>query len=115
METLQQFQPDYIISWDFSYKDAPCVSVCRLERGETGTRIEAKIIGSSYKTSGCVSLRQVIEDCERREREETERSERLNQRIKKASEAFANVADSAKKATEALKENLTQAVKEAKQ
>lgn len=52
------FQDDYIISWDVSDKDYPCISISRL-RGEAG-KLVCDVLGQSYATSGVVSVRQLL-------------------------------------------------------
>ena len=69
---LLQFQPDYLISWDFSDKDLPVVVVCRMR--QDGTNVTADYIGRSHESAGCFSLRQVLEDYETRQREEEKRA-----------------------------------------
>jgi hypothetical protein len=70
--TLQQYQPDYLISWDFNEEnDAPCVCVSRVRRD--GTKVTADVLGVSFEKCGCVSLRQVLERFETQQREEAER------------------------------------------
>ena len=72
---LLQFQTDYLISWDFSQSDAPCVSLVRLDKD--GTRVIGESLGISFEKSGCVSLRQMVEEYEYRKRAEAERKKDL--------------------------------------
>lgn len=95
-EHLPQFQPDFIISWDHSGKDAPCLVVSRLRKD--GARVVADVIGHTFAASGCISLRQVLEEFEKREREEAERAKRLGEGLKKAADAFAKYAGPAAEA-----------------
>lgn len=74
-DKLLQFQPDYLVSWDFSDKDLPVVVVCRMRKD--GTHVVADYIGRSVSRSGCFSLRQVLEDYEARQREEEKRRKEL--------------------------------------
>lgn len=71
--TMPLFSPDYIISWDFSASDFPCVSVSKLKRDKKGGHIEAEVLGVSHKKCGCISLRQVIEDYEAKKRADEKR------------------------------------------
>lgn len=62
---MRNFETDYLISWDFNDKDCPCVNIAVMHIDEKdGTRIVADVLGSSYKKSGVVSLRQLIADFE---------------------------------------------------
>lgn len=83
-DNLKQYQPDYIISWDFSGKDLPCVVISRLRKD--GSTIVADVIGVTHKADGCVSLRQVIEDYENRQREEEKRATARAELLKKFTE-----------------------------
>lgn len=78
---LNQYQPDYLISWDFSNKDLPCVVISRLRKD--GATIVADIIGRTHDNTGCVSLRQVLEDYENRQREEEKRAAARAEQIRK--------------------------------
>lgn len=64
-----QFQPDYIISWDFSNKDLPVVSVSRLRSDEKATNLIIDVLDMSYDTTGVCSVRQLVEKFEQKERE----------------------------------------------
>ena len=70
---LPQFQTDYIISWDVSDKDCPCLSVAMLRRDEKGSRLEIEFLGNSYDKTGAVSLRQLLEQHFNLKRAEQER------------------------------------------
>lgn len=62
---MRNFETDYLISWDFNDKDCPCVNIAVMHIDEKdGTRIVADALGSSYKKSGVVSLRQLVADFE---------------------------------------------------
>lgn len=74
MRKTRQFQTDYLISWDFSEHDLPYVNIMRLER--EGSQVVGRVIGTLFDRSGCVSLRQLIEDFEWQEREESEKARR---------------------------------------
>lgn len=83
--TLLQFQTDYIISWDFSKDDAPCVAVGQLRRNEENKLI-MDLIGTNFEKAGCISLRQAIENYEEEKRREAERmkdAEALRKTFKK--------------------------------
>ena len=71
MDTLTNFERDFIISWDFSDHDLPCVSIVALTRDpKCDTRIVAEHIGSAYTKTGVVSLRQLIDIFKDRKRYE---------------------------------------------
>ena len=108
-DTLQLFEIDYIIGWDFSDKDLPAVYVTRLRRD--GCQVLAEVIGGAHTKVGCISLRQVLEDYETCQREEKERAQRLKDSLRAASENFAKMAASATDAADAMR-NLDDAVKE---
>ena len=55
---MRCFRDDYIISWDVSDKDYPCISVSRL-REENG-KLVCDVLGQSYAASGVVSIRQLL-------------------------------------------------------
>jgi len=57
---MMLFLDDFILSWDFSEKDCPCVTVSRLRSGGKGTRLEVDVLGSSYEKCGVVSVRQLL-------------------------------------------------------
>ncbi len=80
-DKLPLFQTDYLISWDFSDKDLPCVVVSRLRKD--GAAIVADVIGRTHESAGCVSLRQILEDYETRQREEEKRAEARKELLKK--------------------------------
>ncbi len=63
-----EFQTDYIFAWDFSDKDAPVVSAARL-RAE-GKHLVYDVIGVVSKECGVISLRQVLDEYERKQLEE---------------------------------------------
>lgn len=67
---LRLFQTDYIISWDFSNADDPCVQVAQLSRQKESQRLSLDLIGRSYAKAGCVSLRQAISDYDENKRNE---------------------------------------------
>lgn len=80
---MPQYQPDYIISWDFSKPDHPCIVVSLMERDTKDvTLIKGKLLGVSYKTSGVISLRQIIEHQKEEERREKERREKAAEILK---------------------------------
>ena len=102
-DKLPQFQPDYLISWDFSDKDLPCVVVSRL-RLDDGATVVSDLIGRSHVSAGCISLRQVLEEYEDRQREEEKRAQKLRDCMREAGEAFAKAAASTEKVTAAIKD-----------
>lgn len=63
---MPQFMPDFIISWDSSDKDYTCVCIAQIKKD--GTKIISELIGISHEKSGCVSLRQILEEHENRKR-----------------------------------------------
>lgn len=71
-DQLPQFQTDFLISWDYGEKDYPCLAVTRLRKD--GCSIAADVIGCTHASSGCISIRQVLEEFENREREEADRA-----------------------------------------
>lgn len=77
MRNMTQFQADYLISWDFSETDEPCITVTLLERD--GTRVIGNVIGSSTKKSGVVSLHQIATEHFYLKREELEQKKRLEE------------------------------------
>ena len=80
-DQLKQYQPDYLISWDFSSKDLPCVAISRIRKD--GATIVADIIGRTHDNAGCVSLRQVLDEFENRQREEEKRAAEIAELLKK--------------------------------
>lgn len=70
---LPQYKPDYIISWDFSDTDCPCVSVSRIQKEERGAVCD--VLGVSFEKNGVISLRQVCEEFEAHKRMEAERTQ----------------------------------------
>lgn len=62
-----EFQTDYIFAWDFS-NDAPIITVARL-RAE-GKQLVYDQIGVVSKSCGVVSLRQMLDEYERKQAEE---------------------------------------------
>ncbi len=86
---LRQFQTDYIISWDFSKEDAPCVMVGQLRRDEENTHLVMDLIGHNFGKTGCISLRQILSDYDEMKRHEAERmkdAEALRKTFGKATE-----------------------------
>lgn len=80
------FQPDYLISWDFSDHDHPCVSVVCVERDKDKPKVVARFLGRSFEQSGIISLRQLLEYRDAEDRwEEKKRAdiERLRQTFTK--------------------------------
>lgn len=69
-----QFQPDYLISWDFSDKDFPCVTVVCLEKEKDTPRVVARFLGDFHIKTGVVSLRQLLEYRDAADRAEKERN-----------------------------------------
>ena len=52
------FQDDYLISWDFSDHDFPCITIMKLERDKA--HVLSHLIGISHDKSGIVSLQQLL-------------------------------------------------------
>jgi hypothetical protein len=69
-----QFQPDSLISWDFSDKDFPCVTVVCLEKEKDTPRVVARFLGDFHIKTGVVSLRQLLEYRDAADRAEKERN-----------------------------------------
>ena len=62
---MRNFETDYLISWDFNDKDSSCITICVIyQDGKNGTNVVGEQIGTSYKKSGVVSLRQLVADFE---------------------------------------------------
>lgn len=67
------FQPDIVISWDFSEKDYPVVSISRLRSNEKATGLECDVLyTSSGDCCGVVSVRQLMEEFDAMQRAERE-------------------------------------------
>lgn len=69
---MMQFQTDYVIAWDFSDHDAPCVTVSRLYSDKKSVHLMVDALGMSHEKCGVVSLRQLIDDFEREHDREAE-------------------------------------------
>ena len=54
-----EFQPDYLIAWDFKEPDFPCVTITRLRAD--GKLVIADVVEKFYSECGVCSLRQVLE------------------------------------------------------
>lgn len=100
--TLKQYQDDYIISWDFSSKDLPCVGLAKIERD--GASLKTKVLGHVFGSSGCISLRQAIEEFEARERQEEERARKRAELLRKAGDALSKNTNTAAEALKNLAE-----------
>lgn len=98
--TIPQFTSDYIISWDVSDKDHPCISVARLGRDEKGSRLELEVLGTSLERTGVVSLLQLLDHHRAIKRAEEERAERTR---KNAGETIAKAIEDMKKAADAIR------------
>lgn len=66
---LPQFQTDYVISWDFSNGDGPCIVISKLDKEGAGIRVD--VVGQSFNPIGCVSIKQALEQFEANKRKET--------------------------------------------
>ena len=55
-----EFQTDFIVSWDISDKDFPCVQISRLRSDGKATRLVLDVIGNSNAKCGVVSVRQLL-------------------------------------------------------
>lgn len=66
MEEMNDFETDYLISWDFSENDYPCVTVSELSKDEKSNKVIGTVLGISYRRSGVISLRQVLSEYDRR-------------------------------------------------
>jgi hypothetical protein len=62
MDSLELFESDIMISWDFSNHDYPCISVSRL-RSDNG-KVICDVMGISHKNCGVISLQQVLHKSE---------------------------------------------------
>lgn len=84
MNTLPNFQDDYLISWDFHTPDLPCITVMALRRDpDRGTMILCEQLGTAYTKSGVVSLRQLLEICRERQRLEDDKKDDVVERMRK--------------------------------
>lgn len=62
---MRNFETDYLISWDFNGKDSPCITIFVMyQDGKNSAKVVGEQIGTSYKKSGVVSLRQLLADYE---------------------------------------------------
>lgn len=61
------FQPDYIIAWDFSDKDAPAVGISKLYSDGKSMHLMVDVLDTFHTETGVVSVRQLVEEFERRE------------------------------------------------
>jgi hypothetical protein len=84
-DRIPQYQTDYIISWDFSNKDFPCVSVISVEKDKDRPMLISRFLGNSYKKTGVVSLRQLLEYRDAEDRYAKEREVDMD-KIRKAFE-----------------------------
>lgn len=82
LDESPQFQPDYLISWDFHDKDFPCVTVVCLEKEKDTPRVVARFLGDFHIKTGVVSLRQLLEYRDAEDRAEKEREVRNLERMK---------------------------------
>lgn len=98
-DELPLFQDDYIISWDFSKEDFPCVCVSVITKEQDNpARLSLTLLGSSHKNAGVISLRQVFEAWQEREREEKEQKKRLSEALKTCGDALNKATGGAAKA-----------------
>ena len=94
---MRNFETDYLISWDFNGKDSPCITICVMyQDGKNGTKVVGEQIGTSYKKSGVVSLRQLVADYE---------AKRYGQKDKFDEKYFEKIRELAKKKDEKGEEN----------
>lgn len=102
---LPQFQDDYIISWDFSNKDFPCVtvSVIHKEKGN-GARVNCTLLGASHSETGVISLQQALNVYWEREREKEKRAAQMKEQIAKCGEALGKATGAYKEMTATIKE-----------
>lgn len=68
-----EFQPDYVISWDFTDHDNPTVTVSRIRAEAKTAALMIDNMDIFHSSAGVCSLRQVIEEFERTQREEKEK------------------------------------------
>lgn len=64
-----EFQTDYLISWDVSDKDLPVISISRLRTEGKSVHLMVDVLDTFHSTIGVCSLRQIIEEFERKQRE----------------------------------------------
>lgn len=86
---LPQFEKDYIISWDVSDKDHPCIAVAVLQRSEDGRSLETEVLGNTFEKTGVISLRQLLEQhsaLKRAEAESLKNAEKLRKTFGKKEE-----------------------------
>ena len=62
-----EFQPDCIISWDFTNPDMPTVSVARLRAEKKATMLTIDILDVFNSDSGVCSVRQLVEEFEKKQ------------------------------------------------
>lgn len=105
-DELPQFHPDYIISWDSSEKDHTCVSIIQLKKD--GAHLIGEVVGFSHEKSGCISLRQVLEEYEDRKRWEAKQAKDRKELIKKMGESADKVAKAMNDAADAVKKEAEQ-------
>ena len=79
---LPQYKTDYVISWDCSDTDHPCVAVLRVWKGKEG--LECEQLGVSLEKYGAVSLLQVCEEHEARKRWEEEKAQNAREVFEKS-------------------------------
>lgn len=78
---LPQYKTDYVISWDISDTDYPCVSVTRV--GSKEGKVECEVLGVSFAKNGVISILQVNEEHEYRKRRDAERTQNAPEMLKK--------------------------------
>lgn len=62
------FQPDCIIAWDFSDKDCPAVGISRIYSDGKSMHLSVDVLGTFHTETGVCSIRQLVEEFERRNR-----------------------------------------------
>lgn len=79
---LPLYKDDYIVSWDISDKDHPCITLLKLGREKDGT-LGYEYIGSTFARSGSFSLRQALEEHDREKRRQEERNNSAQEFLRK--------------------------------
>lgn len=58
------YKTDYVITWDFSDKDAPCIDISKVCKAEDTRDLLCMQIASFSESIGVISLQQLIADAE---------------------------------------------------
>lgn len=63
-----EFQPDYLVSWDFSDKDYPSVIISKLYSDGKSAHLSVDVLEQFQTKIGVCSLRQLISEFEHNRR-----------------------------------------------